>query len=56
MIADSASDFASAVIRLTGDEGLQVKLANQAVEQLQKFYNPQEMLDRRLAVYNQILE
>lgn len=56
LIADSASDFASAVIRLTGDEGLQVKLANQAVEQLQKFYNPQEMLDRRLAVYNQILE
>ena len=37
LIADSASDFASAVIRLTGDEGLQVKLANQAVEQLQKF-------------------
>ena len=56
LIADSASDFASAVIRLTGDEGLQVKLANQAVEQLQKFYNPQEMLDRRLDVYNQILE
>ena len=56
LIADSASDFASAVIRLTGDEGLQVKLANQAVEQLQKFYNPQEMLDSRLAVYNQILE
>ena len=28
LIADSASDFASAVIRLTGDEGLQVKLAN----------------------------
>ncbi len=56
LIADSASDFASAVIRLTGDEGLQVKLANQAVEQLQKFYNPQEMLDRRLAVCNQILE
>ena len=56
LIADSASDFASAVIRLTGDEGLQVKLANQAVEQLQKFYNPPEMLDRRLAVYNQILE
>lgn len=55
MIADSALEFASAVIRLAGDPDLQVKLANQAVEQLQKLYSPQKMLDRRLAVYNQIL-
>ena len=55
LIADSALEFASAVIRLAGDPDLQVKLANQAVEQLQKLYSPQKMLDRRLAVYNQIL-
>ena len=54
--ADSVYEFASAVIRLAGDKDLQVKLASQALGKLQKLYNPQEMLDRRLAIYDQILE
>ena len=56
MKADSVYEFASAVIRLAGDKDLQVKLASQALGKLQKLYNPQEMLDRRLAIYDQILE
>lgn len=52
--ADSASEFASAIIRLFGDGALQVKLANQAVERLQGLYNPHEMLKRRLAIYNNL--
>ena len=49
-------EFASAVIRLAGDKDLQAKLASQALGKLEKLYKPQEMLDRRLAIYDQILE
>lgn len=53
--ADSASDFASAIIKLVGDEKLQTKLADQAIDRLQKLYDPQEMLERRLTIYSKIL-
>lgn len=55
LIADGASGFASAIIRLAGDEKLQVKLAGQAISRLQKLYDPQEMLERRLDIYSKIL-
>lgn len=55
LIADSAYDFSKAIIRLAGDDALQVKLANQAVDRLQKLYDPQEMLKRRLTIYSKIL-
>lgn len=52
--AETASEFASAIIRLSGDGPLQVKLANQALERLQGLYNPHEMLERRLAIYDNL--
>lgn len=56
LIADSATDFAAAVIRLEADKKLQVRLATQALKRLRELYNPQEMLERRLAVYDEILQ
>ena len=53
---DSATDFAAAVIRLEADKKLQVRLATQALKRLRELYNPQEMLERRLAVYDEILQ
>lgn len=54
--ADSVLNFAAAVVRLARDEELQVKLANQAMKRLQKMYNPEEMLERRLAIYNKLMK
>ncbi len=56
LIADGAADFAAAIIRLGADKNLQFKLATQALDRLRKLYDPKEMLDRRLAVYNDILQ
>lgn len=55
LIADSAEDFADAVIRLTADGKMQAKLANGAAERLRRLYKPQEMLDRRLDIYSSML-
>lgn len=54
LIADTAEDFAEQIIRLIDDLKLQEKLVNQAEHRLRQLYNPQEMLDRRLAIYNNI--
>ena len=48
--------IAAAVIRLEADKKLQVRLATQALKRLRELYNPQEMLERRLAVYDEILQ
>ena len=55
LIADEASAFADAVVRLAEDEKLQEKLVQQAADKLSALYNPQEMLERRMAIYEQIL-
>lgn len=55
LIADSAEEFASAVARLAGNEQLQIKLATQASIRLNRLYNPKEMLERRMAIYDTIL-
>lgn len=55
LIADLASDFAAAIVRLMSDCSLQDKLVKQAESRLQQFYKPQEMLAKRLQIYNQIL-
>ena len=52
---DIASDFAAAIIKLAGDSHLQISLAEHAAESLCKLYNPETMLERRIAVYEQIL-
>lgn len=56
LIADSASDFAEAMVRLSGDFDLQEKIVGQAKVKLKELYNPQEMLERRLSVYTSILK
>lgn len=55
LMADSVENFADAIIRLAGNQALQEKLAHQAENRLHQLYNPQEMLYKRLAIYNQIL-
>lgn len=55
LIADTANDFANAIVRMLSDCSLQAKLVEQAESRLQQLYKPQEMLDRRLQIYNQIL-
>lgn len=52
---DRADDFADTIIDLAANVDLQEKLVNQADYRLRQLYNPQKMLDRRLAIYNQIL-
>lgn len=54
LIADGAADFAAEIIRLRSDKELQVKLATRASERLRALYNPREMLERRMAVYDEI--
>jgi len=56
LIADHATDFAAAIVCLGGDKKLQCKLATQALERLHKLYNPKEMLERRLQIYNLMLQ
>lgn len=56
LIADTAKDFAEAIVRLANDRNMQEKIVSQAKYRLRQLYNPQEMLDKRLAIYNQILE
>ena len=56
LIADEASAFADAVVRLAEDEKLQAKLVQQAADKLSALYNPQEMLERRMAIYEQMGE
>lgn len=48
-------DFAEAIIRMAGDSQLQISLAEHAAEDLSKLYNPVAMLERRIAIYEQIL-
>ncbi len=55
LVADSAEDFADAIIRLASDPDLQERLVSQADARLQELYNPQLMLERRLSVYEQVL-
>lgn len=56
LIADTAKDFATTIARLADDRDLQARIVNQAEYRLRQLYNPQEMLDIRLAIYNRILE
>lgn len=55
LIADEADRFADAILRLAGDTQLQERLSRQAAERLESLYDPQEMLERREEIYNQIL-
>lgn len=56
LIADDASAFAKAIITLSQDARLQEQMAEAAYNRLRLLYNPQQMLERRLNIYKQILE
>lgn len=55
LVADEAEGFAEAIVRLLGDVPMQERLAVQAEEKLARIYDPVRMLDRRMAVYKEIL-
>lgn len=53
--ADTADEFAAAIVRLAGDKDLQVQLADSAADRLQRLYDPQKMLEQRINIYKEIL-
>jgi glycosyltransferase involved in cell wall biosynthesis len=54
MIADSAKDFADAIVKLSEDLTLQESISKNAKEKIKSRYNPNEMIEKRLAVYRNI--
>lgn len=55
LVADDAEGFADAVVRLLADVSMQERMAMQAEEKLARIYDPDRMLERRMAVYREIL-
>ncbi|ADV42563.1 glycosyltransferase [Bacteroides helcogenes] len=52
--ADSTTDFARAIVRLSDDCELQLNMSLRAKNKLKGLYNPQQMLERRLEIYTRI--
>lgn len=55
LIADDPDSFANAIARLLKDQELQKNLVLQATEKMQNLYQPQQMLKRRMDIYNSII-
>lgn len=55
LIADTPADFAREIMTLSADTRQQARLTAHAESRLQEIYRPEQMLERRLAVYEQIL-
>ena len=55
LIVDDPAGFAEAVIALSSNPQLQRQLVTHAEDSLRQVYNPGQMQERRLAVYEQIL-
>ena len=55
LVADDAEGFADAVVRLLADVPMQERMAMQAEEKLARTYDPDRMLEHRMAVYREIL-
>lgn len=53
--ADSATEFADAIITLSQNTELQEKLVKQAKSKMKDIYNPSNMLEQRFDIYKQIL-
>ena len=53
--ADSATEFADAIITLSQNTELQEKLVRQAKSKMKDIYNPSNMLEQRFNIYKQIL-
>lgn len=56
LLADTADDFADAIVRLAADADLQVRLATQAAEHLHTLYDHRQMLQRRIDIYDTITQ
>ena len=54
-MADDPDAFADAIIRLAGDAGLQEQFVQAAAARLGELYNPEQMQERRLGIYRDIL-
>lgn len=52
LIADTATGFAEAVVRLSDDPALQECLSKQADGRLRQLYDPDQVLATRLSIYN----
>lgn len=53
--ADTAMDFADAIIRLANDSNMQCRLVLQAKRKLEDLYDWKKMLEQRIAIYSHIL-
>lgn len=53
--ADTAMDFADAIIRLANDSNMQCRLVLQAKRKLEDLYDWKKMLEQRMAIYSHIL-
>lgn len=56
LMADDPDAFADAIIRLAGDAGLQEQFVQAAAARLGELYNPEQMQERRLGIYRDILQ
>lgn len=54
LIADSAEEFANAIIRLCQDTALQQQLVQQANRRMEELYQPEKMLEKRMHIYTSI--
>ena len=56
LVCDTAETFASAMMSLAADKGLQEKLAGQALAKLHGSYDNSELLQRRARFYQELAE
>ena len=56
LIADTPQDFADALIHLADNASLQETMVKNARAKLNTIYQPQEMLNKRMNIYNRILK
>lgn len=56
LIADAVTDFGNAILRLIDDKDLQSFLAHQAGLRFCQLYKPQDMLEKRLSIYTEVLK
>ena len=56
LIADTPQDFADAIINISDNTDMQEKMIKNARTKLNTIYQPQEMLNKRMNIYNDILK
>lgn len=56
LIAETPEEYAKAVVELCGNPSLQQQLATNAFKRLQSIYVPQQMIELRKMLYNEMIE